>query len=102
MRYITLAPSNVGSANPLAGLVFCGWMKVKVILSAHRNPSYHTNAVGSLVVRTPRQGSWRSRGSIPPQRHTYSHRPSKRTGPTVNRRLVGAVPTMGVYGLLFL
>ena len=49
MRYITLTPSNVGSANPLAGLVFCGWMKVKVILSAHRNPSYHYVVVAELV-----------------------------------------------------
>jgi hypothetical protein len=64
MRYITLTPSNVGSATPLAGL---DWMMSKVILSAHRNPSYH-----------------------------YSIRPSKRTGPSVKRRLLGAVPRYGV------
>ena len=49
MRYITLTPSNVGSANPLAGLVFCDWMKVKVILSAHRNPSYHYSLIAQLA-----------------------------------------------------
>ena len=32
MRYITPTPSNVGSATPLAGLVFCVWMKGKAIL----------------------------------------------------------------------
>ena len=92
MRYITLAPSNVGSAIPLAGL---GWMKVKVILSAHRNPSYHTNAVGSLVVRTPRQGSWRSRGSIPPQRHTYSPVAQWQQQETVNFKVVRSNRTWG-------
>ena len=46
MRYITLTPSNVGSAIPLAGY---GWMKEKVILSAHRDPSYHQVDVAELV-----------------------------------------------------
>lgn len=32
---------NAGSASPLAGLVFYDWMKVKVILFAHRDPSCH-------------------------------------------------------------
>ena len=69
------------------------------LVSRVRSPSFalefiSTNTVGSLVVRTGRQCTWSS-GSIPDQRPTHSHRPSKRTGPTVNRRLVGAVPTMG-------
>lgn len=51
MRYIILTPSKVGSATPLAGLVFCGWMKGKVILSAHRNPSYHYSPIAQLAVR---------------------------------------------------
>jgi hypothetical protein len=39
-------------------------MMEKVILSAHRNPSYHKYSVGSLVGRTGRQCTWSS-GSIP-------------------------------------
>jgi hypothetical protein len=46
MRYITLTPSNVGSATPLAGL---DWMMCKVILSAHRNPSYHHSLIAQLA-----------------------------------------------------
>ena len=66
MRYITLTPSNVGSATPLAGLVFCGWMKGKVILSAHRDPSYHYSPIAQLVeqsaVNTEVVGSCPTRG----------------------------------------
>ena len=78
-------------------------MKVQVLSSTLDNQTKIVydcliSGVSSAVERYPSKLD--VVGSIPIPRSepsgSYSHRPSKRTGPTVNRRLVGAVPTMGV------
>ena len=78
-------------------------MKVQVLSSTLDNQTKIVydcliSGVSSAVERYPSKLD--VVGSIPILRSepfgSYSHRPSKRTGLTVNQRLVGAVPTMGV------